>query len=307
MSAAASTPPSPPPQASGRPFTAAPDGHAHTPQPHIAPAGHRHLHLWHLPDGTGVHAPIGQLVHDEETGEVCCHLCGGFFSSLGSHLRAHGWTAETYRLAMGLSRNRPLAARTLSAAISARQSRRYAEDAELQVHFRTGQAMARSGVLAQRAREARPDDTPEARRIRADALQRGRETVRGRRQAALAGCVADQGSGSLGAYLRDAYVAGTSLADLARATGLGRQRLREAMDEAGIPIRRSGDTTPVGRRARAGAADARAADRLGVPDLCAWLAAQRAAGATLTALAQAVGHSTHWVRWRLERADDQTG
>lgn len=119
--------------------------------------------------------------------------------------------------------------------------------------------------------------------------------------------VADQGSGSLGAYLRDAYAAGTSLADLARATGLGRQRLREAMDEAGIPIRRSGDTTPVGRRARAGAADARAADRLGVPDLCAWLAAQRAAGATLTALAQAVGHSTHWVRWRLERADDQTG
>ena len=46
-----------------------------------------HAHLWSLPDGTGVHAPYGQLVAEADTGRICCHLCGRWFISLGSHLR----------------------------------------------------------------------------------------------------------------------------------------------------------------------------------------------------------------------------
>ena len=35
-----------------------------------------HAHLWSLLDGTGLHAPYGQLVIESGTGRVCCHLCG---------------------------------------------------------------------------------------------------------------------------------------------------------------------------------------------------------------------------------------
>lgn len=53
----------------------------------------RHAHLWVLSDGTGLHAPPGTLTRDDETGR----LCGRWFRSLGSHVRAHGYTADTYR------------------------------------------------------------------------------------------------------------------------------------------------------------------------------------------------------------------
>lgn len=52
---------------------------------------------------------------------------------------------------------------------------------------------------------------------------------------------------------------------------------------------------------RAARADEVAAARVGTDDLVAWLTERRLAGRTLTELASAVGHSTHWVRWRLER------
>lgn len=57
----------------------------------------RHGHLWHLSDGTGLHAPPAALVIDPETRRLCCHLCGLWFRSLGSHVRAHGHTADSYR------------------------------------------------------------------------------------------------------------------------------------------------------------------------------------------------------------------
>lgn len=68
----------------------------------------RHAHLWVLADGTGLHAPPGTLTRDAETGRLCCHLCGRWFRSLGSHVRAHGHTADTYRESMGLCRTRAL-------------------------------------------------------------------------------------------------------------------------------------------------------------------------------------------------------
>ncbi|CAN5117157.1 hypothetical protein BH23ACT9_BH23ACT9_30660 [soil metagenome] len=120
-----------------------------------------------------------QVVHDEETGRLCCHLCGGFFLSLGSHLRRHGWTADAYRRAMGLSRTRPLTARSLSATISARQAQRYTEEPALREVFSTGQEMARNGVLSERARSGKLATAPETRRAREDALERGRATAAG--------------------------------------------------------------------------------------------------------------------------------
>lgn len=75
-------------------------------RPSRAGDGHRgtHAHLWTLPGGTGLHAPYGQLVRDPTTGRVCCHLCGRWFRSLGSHLRRHGLSATSYREAVGLCR-----------------------------------------------------------------------------------------------------------------------------------------------------------------------------------------------------------
>ena len=95
-----------------------------------APAGryrraHTHAHLWSLPDGTGLHAPYGQLVIERDTGRVCCHLCGRWYVSLGGHVRRHGHTADSYRETMGLCRSRPLVAEALSRSIATRQSAAY--------------------------------------------------------------------------------------------------------------------------------------------------------------------------------------
>ncbi|GAA2483558.1 hypothetical protein [Winogradskya humida] len=183
----------------------------------------RHGHLWRLPDGTGLHAPPGELAVEESTGRLCCHLCGRWFTSLGSHVRAHGYTAQSYRAVMGARRERDLADR-----------------------------LARLGHAA------------------------------------------------LEDYLRSAYAAGASLEALAAATGLGRARLRAALDRAGVALRPTGINSATGRRSRAVAAELRAAQRLGTEDLPGWLRQRRAAGWTLGRLAEAVGHSTHWVRWRLD-------
>ena len=82
--------------------------------------GDTHGHLWSLADGTGLHAPYGQLVVESGTGRICCHLCGRWYVALGGHLRAHGHTADSYREAMGLCRSRPLVAEALSRSIAAR-------------------------------------------------------------------------------------------------------------------------------------------------------------------------------------------
>ncbi len=100
-------------------------------------------------------------------------------------------------------------------------------------------------------------------------------------------------------YLRAAYATGSSLDDLARATGLGRAHLRAAMTAAGITIRPAGTNTGEGKWARTRRADQAAAAKVGTQDLPGWLTERREQGWTLVQLAAAVGHSTHWVRWRL--------
>ncbi|MGH3789056.1 MAG: MucR family transcriptional regulator [Pseudonocardiaceae bacterium] len=107
---------------------------------------HTHCHLWSLPDGTGLHAPYGQLVVESGTGRVCCHLCGRWFVSLGGHLRRHGHTAESYRAAMGLCRGRPLVAAYLSQSIATRQSEAYRRSPALRARLAVGQELSRTGT-----------------------------------------------------------------------------------------------------------------------------------------------------------------
>jgi hypothetical protein len=63
------------------------------------------------------------------------------------------------------------------------------------------------------------------------------------------------------------------------------------MTEAGITARPTGRNTPAGKRSRALAAD-----------LSLWLRQRRLEGWTLGRLGAAVGHSGHWVRWRIDKA-----
>lgn len=64
------------------------------------PPEHRHEHLWSLPDGTGLHAPVGRLLREEDD-RICWHLCGRWFVALGPRLRVHGYTARADRNTMG--------------------------------------------------------------------------------------------------------------------------------------------------------------------------------------------------------------
>ena len=259
-----------------------------------------HGHLWSLPDGTGLHAPYGQLVREDGTGRACCHLCGRWFRALGSHVRLHGYTAAGYRRTLGLSSMIPLAAPEVSARISVRQAARYRTDAETRAAFAVGQQMARTGELSRLSVASRAEADPAQRSAeRRTALKRGRATLAAERERALARRLADHGSTSLPDHLRRRYAAGASLETLAAETGLGRAKLIEAMNAAGITRRPSGSTSRAGRRSRAVRADAAAAARIGTDDLVAWLVDRRTAGQTLAELAQAVGHSTPWVRSRL--------
>lgn len=211
----------------------------------IAPApvnrsaqAHTHCHLWSLPDGTGLHAPYGQLVVESGTGRVCCHLCGRWFVSLGGHLRRHGHTAESYRAAMGLCRGRALVAEYLSRSIATRQSEAYRRSPALRARLAVGQKLSRTGQLATLAsRSHSTNRSIEGTRLRRAALDAGRATRAAQRDQTLARRLHELGFDDLVGYLRHARAAGTSLRGVAKATGLGWVRLRRELDAAGITVR----------------------------------------------------------------------
>lgn len=259
-----------------------------------------HAHLWSLPDGTGLHAPHGEMVIEAGTGRLCCHLCGRWYVSLGSHVRSHGYTAVGYREAMGLCRGRSLIAADLSRSIATRQAQAYRRSPQARAQLAAGQRLARNGRLSALARAARVTTTsPERTRIHRAALNTGRVTSAARREQGLTLRLRELGSDTLAGYLRRAYPAGASLDDLARTTGLSRDRIRREIETAGLEVRGSGINTAEGRRSRARSADARAAQRVGTDDIRRWLRERRAAGWSLKRLATAVGYSTRWVRCRV--------
>ncbi|HET9256461.1 MAG TPA: MucR family transcriptional regulator [Pseudonocardiaceae bacterium] len=200
-----------------------------------------HAHLWSLPDGTGLHAPYGQLVAEPGTGRVCCHLCGRWFVSLGGHLSSHGHNAGSYRELMGLCRSRPLVAETLSRSIATRQRTAYRRSPALRARLAIGQELTRTGQLAALAATAYPaSSSPELMRLRRAALDAGRATRAAERDRALSQRLSELGFEDLDGYLRQAWASGMSLRGMARATGLGWARLRREIDAIG-DVRRNGD------------------------------------------------------------------
>lgn len=261
-----------------------------------------HAHLWTDTHQTGLHAPFGVVVVEDGTGRLCCHYCGRWYAFLGAHVRAHGLTAQQYRMHVGLRLGQSLISATLSRAVATRQQRRYRTSPELRESFAHGQALARDGALGRLNAERRAaEPLPSTSVARRDgALAAGRRSREAQRRERLDEVVSRAGSTDLPAYLRARYANDASLEQLARETGLGRSNLRQVMSAAGITLRVPGSTTAQGRRSRADVAEAEAATRVGTDDLLAWLAARRAEGWTLERLGRAVGHSGHWVRWRLD-------
>jgi len=70
-----------------------------------------------LPDGTPYYAPFGELVSDDDTERVRCHLCGRLLRIIGgTHLRVtHGWTIDQYREVFELREHVPTCSHELSA------------------------------------------------------------------------------------------------------------------------------------------------------------------------------------------------
>jgi hypothetical protein len=199
------------------------------------PPAPTHSHLWSLPDGTGLHAPYGQLVIESGTGRVCCHLCGRWYVSLGGHVRRHGHTAGSYRETLGLCRSRPLVAETLSRSIAARQSEAYRRSPELRAYLAVGQQLCKTGQLAPLAAAAHTTSpSSELTRLRRASLDAGRATRAARRDRALARRLHELGFDDLPDYLRHAHATGASLRSMARATRLGWAKLRHELDAAGI-------------------------------------------------------------------------
>jgi len=50
----------------------------------------------------------GVVVEDFKTGQLQCHICGGWFENFNSHLRKHNITSNDYRTKFGLSRSTAL-------------------------------------------------------------------------------------------------------------------------------------------------------------------------------------------------------
>jgi len=89
-----------------------------------------------------------------------------------------------------------------------------------------------------------------------------------------------------------------------QATGLGRDRLRTAMREAGLVTPRTGASTPTGKRPRVLAADRAAAGQAGTGRPGQRLRPHRSEGFTLTFQGTTAGRSnSHWARWLLDRAE----
>jgi hypothetical protein len=270
----------------------------------IGADGSGHGHLWVLRDGTAAHAPPGVLTRNGD-GQVACHLCGRWFNHLGLHLRRHGWSADEYREAVGLSLHAPLCSRQLSGEISVRQQHAWDQDPAMRARLDFGHELARSGDLARFAvdaaheRETTGRTPPATRAARGAALAAGRDTTRRERQDQLAQLITDSGALDLPDLLRSAYTDGATLESLAQLTGLGRRRLREALTAAGVTIRRTGRNVPASKQRRSQLVDARVADHVGTTDVRSWLIKQRESGFTLAALARQTGRSIPWVRSRL--------
>lgn len=61
------------------------------------------------------HGFIGVIMYDEDEDKVQCHMCGRWFSFLGSHLKSHKTSADKYKMANGLTLKVNLCGKRMSA------------------------------------------------------------------------------------------------------------------------------------------------------------------------------------------------
>lgn len=110
--------------------------------------------LGQLSEGVAYYAPPGLLPHDEAAGKVQCHLCGGWFHSVGRHAwLAHGWRHDEYVEAFGLRWVRPLCTPDVSEKHRTAMAMQYAQSAKTRSDLAMGQDMLKDRELRQRWRE----------------------------------------------------------------------------------------------------------------------------------------------------------
>lgn len=210
-----------------------------------------------LPDGTPRYAPVGRLLVDGD--RVCCHLCGQWFLSVASHLRAHGWSKAEYVDAFGLELGNPLTgAATRQRRAAALTARHRTEPAIAQAQ-QQARARARSGELAALAAAANTgrQHSPERRAKTLAALRsvdpQARARASARRARARLVAHSTQTAAAFGfeqfsAYAANRIAAGLSLAAISREAGRHKDWLSRHLATIGPTVQAADRPDPNDRR-----------------------------------------------------------
>ena len=204
-------------------------------------------------------APIGELIVVDDGERVVCHLCGQALMMLStSHLRRHGWTAEQYREAAGLSRSTALCSPAVTTKRRELGLVRYQGNQRLREGLAVGQRMARDGSLLELSHAAQPAGSarPET-RMRLGERARTRDSAGPVRHRIASRLAALGFAGDLSGYLHDRYDRQLlPILAIARELGVGNARIQTMLDEARVQRRRPG-----GARAARGFTVAQERDR----------------------------------------------
>jgi len=261
-----------------------------------------------LADGTPYYAPIGEVIVDGSL--VTCHLCGRALRSVTAHLRAHGWTKQSYCEAFGLERAQSLEGPETRKLRAVALASRLVFEPAMRQGSAAGRARARTGALARdAARAATARRMPEQRRRKAAAAlaaippptvaQANRDRAARHLASVAANVASRKGYPGLGAFVLARIEEGTSLAGISREAGLNKDWLS----------RHLGSVDPVAaeaaRHRRPRRLDARwlpALRRLGFADVPGYLHERHAVQhRTVNAIAAEVGLTHHAVRAALCR------
>jgi len=262
-----------------------------------------------LADGTACYAPFGEVVIIDGA-LVTCHLCGRSLRSVTAHLRAHGWTKDTYCEAFGLERGQSLEGPPTRKLRAAALTARLAFDASIREGSAAGRQRARTGALARdAARAARGRPIPEQRRRKAlralaevspSAVARANAQRARERLAEVAAAAARRaGYPDIRALVLARAADGASLAAISREAGLHKDWLSRHLGE--IDPAAAAAVRPL-RPDRWDAGWRPALRRLGFPDVASYLRERHTVQhQTISAIAAEAGLSQHAVVSALRR------
>jgi transcriptional regulator with XRE-family HTH domain len=253
-----------------------------------------------LPDGTIYVGDIGVLATDRDGELVQCHLCGRWLRTIGgAHLgQRHGWNAEQYRAAFGLTGHRSLECPARGQQRSTVQRRRMRDEPAIRAAISRGIQRARNGELTRAARRA---DSNKARRTyrrpeRLD-IQRRNAKHGGAAQAAAAAARLDATARKLGYrdiadYLRARSVSQRrTVSAIAAELGVARETVIKLLERHQIP--RAAQHDPQDER--------RTVAKHGFDSFADYLRDRAKAGTTVAEMAGELGHSDTWLRARARR------